>query len=162
MCLLTLSRKHNIISMNRISEITRRNIFDFVQIEGFSFNGRLEESDFLSRVFNLNEIRSNDSRFDNAWGDIWQHRVNNPNDWDDNWIYQDSRFNLLGCDDVILLQYLCETVPPLVRLDSSHVAKLVQIFYDNLRNDGFEIIEKARVSNKPIFAGRLKITVLEH
>ena len=40
-------------------------------------------------------MKSLDSRFDNAAGDIWQHRINNPNDWPDNWIYYDERFNLL-------------------------------------------------------------------
>lgn len=149
------------MARNKISDITRRNIFDFVRIEGFSYSGRLDESDFLSRMFNLNTLPSYDSRFNNAAGDIWQHRVNNPNDWSDDWIYTDNRFNLLNCDDSVFLQFLCEMVHPIVRLDSSHVAKLVQIFNDNLANDGFEIIEKTRVSNKPIFSGRQKITGIE-
>ena len=146
------------MALNRISEITRRNIFDFIQIENFTYFGRLDESDFLSRVFDLNSMPSNDSRFDNAAGDIWQHRINNPDDWPDNWIYNDARFNLLKCDDSVFLQFLCEIVHPIVRLDSSEISKLVQIFNDNLKNDGFEIVEKTRVSNMPIFSGRKKIT----
>ncbi len=147
--------------MNRISEITRRNIFDYIQIEGFSYNGRLDEVDFLSRMFNLNSLRSNDSRFNNVADDIWQHRINNPNDWPDSWIFQDDRFELLFCDDSIFLQFLCEMIHPIVRLDSSHVTKLVQIFNENLKNDGFEIVEKTRISNKPIFSGRQKISGID-
>ena len=143
---------------NKITLITRRNIFDFIQVEGFWWSGRLEEADFLSRIFDLENMESDDSRFPNAAGDIWQHRVNNPNDWEDNWIFSDQRFNLLGCDDSLFLNFLCEMIHPLVRLDSSQVNQLLQIFNDNLKEDNFEIIEKTRISGKPIFVGRLKIT----
>lgn len=143
---------------NKITAITRRNIFDFIQVEGFWWSGRLEEPAFLSRIFDLDNMASFDSRFSNAAGDIWQHRVNNPNDWNDDWIFTDSRFNLLGCDDSVFLNFLCEMVHPIVRPDSSEVAKLIQIFNDNLSEDNFEIIEKARISGRPIFVGRSKIT----
>lgn len=143
---------------NKISEITRRNIFDYIQVEGFSWCGRLEETDFLSRIFDLEKLGSLDSRFANASGDIWQHRVNNPDDWPDNWIFQDKRFNLYGCDDSIFLNFLCELIHPLVRSESSEVNKLLQIFNDSLKDDNFEIIEKTKISNRPIFVGRMKIT----
>lgn len=143
---------------NKITQITRRNIFDFIQVEGLWWSGRLEETEFLSRIFDLENLKSFDSRFPNAAGDIWQHRINNPNDWEDKWVFSDSRFNLLGCDDSLFLNFLCEMIHPLVRVDSSHVNKLLQIFNDNLKNDNFEIIEKTRISGKPIFVGRLKIT----
>lgn len=71
--------------MNNISQITRQNIFDFIQVENFWWSGRLEESNFLSRMFDLENMDSNDDRFPNAAADIWQHRVNN-NDWEDDWI----------------------------------------------------------------------------
>lgn len=146
------------VMANKISEITRRNIFDFVQVEGIWWAGRLEETDFLSRVFDLESMPSYDSRFNNAAGDIWQHRVNNPDDWQDDWIYQDDRFDLMNCDDSIFLNFLCEMLHPLVRPDPSDVSRLLHLFNECLRNDNFEIIEKTRVSNRPIFVGRLKIT----
>src|SRR5690606_12896915 len=106
----------------------------------------------------LENMPSYDGRFENAVGDIWQHRINNPNDWKDNWIYNDDRFNLLNCDDSVFLDFLCEMIQPLVRVESSEVNKMLQIFNDNLQEDNFEIVEKTRMSNKPIFVGRLKIT----
>ncbi len=142
---------------NRISTITRRNIFDFIQIENFWWAGRLGEPEFLSRIFDLEKLPSIDSRFENAAGDIWQHRINNF-DWEDNWIFTDSRFDLLYCDDSIFLNFLCEMIHPIVRGDVVEVNKLQQIFNDNLKNDGYEIVEKSRISDKPIFVGRLKIT----
>lgn len=143
---------------NRISEITRRNIFDHIQVEGFSWYGRLEEVDFLSRLFDLEKMESNDSRYLNASRDIWQHRVNNPRDWPDNWVFQDRRFNLLGCDDSIFMSFLCEMINPIVRSNLSDVNKLLQIFNDSLKNDNYEIIENYRISGKPIFIGRIITT----
>jgi hypothetical protein len=143
---------------NKISLITRRNIFDFIQVEGFWWSGRLEEIEFLSRIFDLDKMESSDIRFTNISGDIWQHRVNNPNDWEDNWIFGDSRFNLLGCEDSLFLNFLCEMIHPLVRVNPLEVNRLLHIFNENLKEDNFEIIEKSKISGNPIFIGRLKIT----
>ena len=49
-------------------------------------------------------------------------------------------------------------IHPIVRVETSHVNKLLQIFNDNLKEDNFEIIEKTRISGKPIFVGRIRIT----
>jgi len=49
--------------LNKISQITRQNIFDFIQVEGFWYAGRLEESNFLSRMFDLENMVSKDDRF---------------------------------------------------------------------------------------------------
>lgn len=143
---------------NKITPQTRRTIFDFVQAEGMWWAGRLSELDFLYRIFDIDNMESYDNRFNNAAGDIWQHRINNPSDWEDNWIFSDKRFDLLHCDDSILLNFLCEMTHPLVRPDSSEVNRLVQIYNEVLTEDGFEIIEKSRIAGKPLFVGRIKIT----
>lgn len=142
---------------NKITAVTRRNIFDFLQVEGFWWAGRLEEIDFLSRIFDLESMESNDNRFPNAAGDIWQHRVNNPEDWEDNWIFNDKRFNLLHCDDSVFLNFICEMIHPLVRTDASDVTKMLQLFNSNLADDNFELVEKTKLSGHPIFVGRTKI-----
>ena len=61
-------------------------------------------------------------------------------------------------DFSIFLNFLCEMVHPLVRPDPSEVSKMVQLFNDNLKVDNFEIVEKTRISDRPIFVGRIKIT----
>ncbi|MFP3409426.1 hypothetical protein SB757_32940, partial [Pseudomonas sp. SIMBA_065] len=81
---------------------TRRNIFDILKIEDIWWAGKLDETEFLSRIYDLESMPSTDSRYENAIGDIWQHRINNY-DWEDDWIFSDARFNLLNCDDVTLL-----------------------------------------------------------
>lgn len=43
----------------------------------YPYYGRLEEIEFLERLYNLYEMESNDSRYSNAHGDIVQHTINN-------------------------------------------------------------------------------------
>ena len=142
--------------MNKISNITRRDIFDTMTVEGIAWNGRLEETEFLSRLYDLSKMLSTDSRFKDANGDIWQHRVNNY-DWDDNWVFSDDRFNLMHCDDATFLQFLCEMLHPIVRSDTTQVSRLHQMFNEYLSKDNFELVEKTRISERPIFVGRYKI-----
>ena len=142
--------------MDKISNITRRDIFDTMTVEGISWNGRLEETEFLSRLYDLSKMPSTDSRYKDANGDIWQHRVNNY-DWDDNWVFSDDRFNLMHCDDATYLQFICEMLHPIVRSDTTQVSKLHQLFNEYLSKDNFELVEKTRISDRPIFVGRHKI-----
>ena len=111
------------------------------------------EPDFLKRVFDLEHLPSMDGRFKSAYGDIWQHRVNN-NDWDDDWVYQDSRFNLLNGDDEIFLRFLCEILHPVVRTDPNEVEKLKQMFNQHLIQEGYELVERTRMAGRPVFAAR--------
>ena len=67
--------------MNKISQITRRNIFDILKIEDIWWAGKLDETEFLSRIYDLESMPSTDPRYENAVGDIWQHRINNY-DWE--------------------------------------------------------------------------------
>jgi hypothetical protein len=136
-----------------ITQITRRDIIDAVAVEKILWTGRLEEAEFLSRLFDLDSMPSTDSRFKDAAGDIWQHRVNN-HDWDDDWIFHDPRFNLFQADDEVFLRFLCETIHPVVRPDVTESQRLSQLYNQFLRNDGFELVEKTRISGRPVFVGR--------
>jgi hypothetical protein len=123
-------------------------------VEGVNWSGRLEESEFLARIFDLGTLPSTDPRFHDAAGDIWQHRANNPDDWDDDWVFYDGRFKLMNCDDELMLRFLCETIHPVVRPDVTAAAKLCQLYNSFLKNDGFELVEKTRISGKPVYVGR--------
>lgn len=54
----------------QITETTRRDIIDSIFLEKINLYGRLEEIDFLSRIWDLDSMPSLDSRFKNATGDI--------------------------------------------------------------------------------------------
>lgn len=136
----------------KISPLTRRDIFDAIEAEKVNWSGRLEEPEFLARLYDLSSLPSTDNRLKDAAGDIWQHRINNF-DWDDDWIFRDSRFNLLNGDDEMLLRFLCETIHPEVRPAVTEAERLCQLYNEFLKNDGFQLVEKTRMSGKPVFVG---------
>ncbi len=121
--------------------------------EKIKWSGRLEETEFLARLFELQNLPSTDGRFKNAAGDIWQHRVNN-SDWDEDWVFYDQRFNLLGGEDEVFLRFLCETIHPVVRSDITEAERLCQLYNQMLRNDGFQLVERTRLSGRPVYVGR--------
>ena len=96
--------------MQRITEVTRRDIFklfrygievvDFFDVRTITYNyyGSLSELDFLKRIYNLSDLPSFDSRYENAASDIWCHTVLN-DDYPECWVFEDERFNLLNGSD---------------------------------------------------------------
>lgn len=137
----------------RITPLTRRNLLDWLALSGHSWAGRLDDEDFLGRIYNLAEIGSTDYRFSDAAGDIWQHRTNNL-DWDDDWVLTDPRFDLRDGSDENLLRFLAETVHPVVRRDPTEADTLVRAYNDTLRTDGFEIIETSRMGDRIVYGWR--------
>ena len=137
-----------------ISEITRRNVFDYLRLEAVNWAGRLEETEFLSRLYDLKELPSYDRRFPTMEADIWQHRVNNPTDWDDDWVYDDERLNLLHCSDEAFLNFLCEILHPVVRPDTEEVSALVAVFNETLAIDGWQIVQEGKMAGRPIYAAQ--------
>lgn len=135
-----------------ISEVTRRAILDSLSA-GSSWSGRLSDEAFLSRIYNLSEMRSTDARFRDAAGDIWQHRVNNF-DWPDDWVFSDPRFNLLHAPDEEFLRFLCETAHPVVRPKTEEARALVAEYNKELAADGWSLVEGKAISGKPVFVPR--------
>jgi len=139
--------------MTKISQITRSDIMDELVLQEMSWSGSFDEVDFLSRLYDLEKMPSKDSRYKTASGDIWQHRINNF-DWSDDWVLTDSRFKL--DEDEIFLKFLCETIHPVVRRNKEDVMKILQIINKHLANDNFEIVEKEKMSGRPVFIGKKK------
>ncbi len=142
--------------MKRITNVTRQHIADEMNINKLWYHGKQNEPDFLARIFDLKSLPSRDSRYNNAYDDIYQHMVNN-SDWDNDWIYSDPRINLLHCDDEIYLKFLATTLHPLIRTSQEDLNKLIEIYNKHLQADGFEIAQTDEISGKPIFTGRQKI-----
>lgn len=136
-----------------LSSATRRNIIDGLKLDEVAWSGRLGEVEFLGRLFDLEALPSTDNRFKTASGDIWQHRINN-NDWDDDWIYADRRFNLVSCPAETFLRFLCEVVHPVVRPDRNEALKLVTQFNDQLRPEGWHLVEEEKIAGRPRFVPR--------
>ncbi len=135
----------------RVTEVTRRNILDGLRMQEVEWWGRLDEREFLSRIWDLETLPSYDDRHQDASGDIWQHRIINPSDWPDDWVYSDSRFNLVRCLDEIFTSFLCELIHPLVRTDAHEIERLLEFFNGNLQADDVLIVETSRISGRPVY-----------
>ena len=111
--------------MNKITGVTRRDIFDLFR-KGitednwlitenifYPYYGRFDIVEFLKRLYNLADWESRDSRVDNAEEEIIMHIHNG--DYPDDWIFEDERFQLFDGEDNILLNFICEVFHPEVR-----------------------------------------------
>jgi hypothetical protein len=137
--------------MNAISEITRRNIFDALRLRKVPWEGRLGESAFLSRIFDLTGLPSHDRRASDMLGDVVLHRENF-RDGDDDWPYDDGRLDLLRGPDDVFLHFLTEMIHPVVRDDDALVDELLALFNRHLHADGFQLAVMDVISGKRIFA----------
>lgn len=135
----------------QISELTRRDLREV--LASFEWWGRLEEIEFLRRLFPLDELASTDLRFRNAEQDIWQHRVNN-NDWSADWVFTDDRFGFTTKgDDEDLLRFLTEMLHPTVRKGTESEA-IIEKINPLLRADGYEIVPSGTISGRPRYGWR--------
>ncbi|WP_372784581.1 abortive infection family protein [Phenylobacterium sp.] len=136
-----------------ISAVTRRNIFDAIALQGINWSGRMAEDEFLLRVFDLEQLPSNDHRFKTMRGDVWQHRVNNPNDWEDDWVFSDRRLSLLSAPNEVFLKFLSEIAHPLVQPDQAEAEAFVALANRHLARDGFQLAVVDTISGRNIYAG---------
>lgn len=146
-------RKDWRVTDSSVPRQVRVNILDGMRLESVAWYGQLNDVEFLSRLYDLQQLPSHDSRFKDAARDIWQHRMNN-DDWDLDWVYSDDRFNLVGGPADSFLRFLCEVVHPIVRPDRDEVIKLVSHFNDQLRQVGWELYEEELIAGRPRFAYR--------
>ncbi|MGA5065284.1 protein kinase domain-containing protein [Streptomyces exfoliatus] len=137
----------------RITEVTRMRLFDTLRLQNVDWSGRMEEPDFLKRIFDLDAFASYDPRFTTAEGDIYQHRVNNY-DWEDDWVFTDDRFGLNRGPDAVLLRFLAEMLHPVVRTDAEEPHKLLEIFNTLLTRDGYALVPVDSISGYTIYGGR--------
>lgn len=131
----------------------RQNIIDGMRLENVYWPGKLNEVEFLSRLYDLGSLPSKDSRYKLASEDIWQHCINNE-DWETYWVFTDDRFNLIDGPPDKFLRFLCEVVHPIVRPDRNESLAVVSHFNDQLRGAGWEIFEEERIGGRSRYAYR--------
>lgn len=136
--------------MNSVTEITRRKILDFLSLRSIEWAGRLNDVEFLSRIFDLSALPSTDNRYLSAHQDIFQHTVA-WSDWEKDWVFRDSRFQLLHGPDDNFLKFLAETVHPVVRAGKDHAREIAAEYNKHLQVDGWALVESGEISGHPIY-----------
>ncbi len=131
-----------------IHEVTRRDIVDMLLMRESPYYGRLEDVDFLNRVWPLNEMPSWDTRFRTAMQDIRTHL--GFGDWDDSYLLT-VRLGLLSESDDVFLRFVETAVHPMVLTDEDDAIDVVSAINRHLSSDGFQLVETERVSGRPVF-----------
>lgn len=136
-----------------LSRVSRKNVIDTLKIRRIYWGGGLDQVDFLNRLYDLSVLPSQDSRFSSAADDIWQHTINN-NDWEQDWVFTDTRFNLMNGPDEDFLSFVCEMVHPVVRPEPAEAEQLASLFNDCLKIDGWELYPKDYLGGRIIYGAR--------
>ncbi len=102
-----------------ISEITRRNMIDYLIMQERPFYGRMDPISFLKRIWVLSSMPSTDFRHTDAEGDINQHMV-----WNCDWSH-----------DYLLNNYKAFRVFPALH----YMRKRVQLSSSNFRTAGMAV-----------------------
>lgn len=132
-----------------ITEVTRRNIIDYLLLREYPFHGRLDLINFLKRIWDLSSMRSTDHRFKDAEGDIWQHMINNY-DWEYDYLLF-TYLDLLKCNDDAFLKFLETCVHPVVLYDEKQVSETLSEFNKYLAPDGYRLEVSSQISGRPVY-----------
>lgn len=138
---------------NNIQLSTRRNILDGFSIARIAWHGNVNQVDFLGRLYDLSSLPSFDNRYKTAAEDIHKHTIMN-DDWSEEWIFTDSRFNVLHVPDEVFLDFLCMTINPRIRENKDELTVLLEIYNNNLKRDGVIIEKSSEIAGHPVFSAK--------
>jgi hypothetical protein len=134
----------------KITEFTRTDIVDALLLDKeHPFNGKLDLISFLKRVWPLESLPSQDSRFKDAAGDIWQHMVNN-SDWDESELLY-RRLGINEVPDEQFVRFLEACMNPVVARDPERIEALATLFNKHLQHDEFVAKPAGKVSGRTIY-----------
>jgi len=124
-----------------------------------TWNGDIDELEFIKRVTNIDEIEINDHRCSSFAIEFKKHRIDN-NDYDDNYFFVDDRLPYKKSATKEFLDIICVMFHPEVRNEEEPWEKFLKEVNTLISADGFEIYESDIISNRPVYSWR-KITYLD-
>ena len=133
-----------------ISRNTRLELFDWLSQERILWCGRLEQADFLSRLYDLKRLPSADYRFDDARGDIVQHTSNN-DDWEIDWVLTDPRFELLDGRDELFLNFIEQSANPSIRANVEHEDRMISAYNKFLVSTPFRFVKSRPFADRYVY-----------
>jgi hypothetical protein len=117
---------------------TKSEIFNVI-ISYPSFLGKYEEYDgiltFLSKIWDLKQMPSEDNRYKNAYDDTWQHIVNNQ-DWTFEYLFLE-RLSLIEGDEKYFVLFIEAIVHPTVRKSKDEILLLVSKINKIIHSTGY-------------------------
>ncbi|NKR28866.1 hypothetical protein GS966_27860 [Rhodococcus hoagii] len=133
-----------------IDRDTRLELKELLLTPQYYWMGSQTEIAFLAEVYDLEDLPSNDHRFETAHRDIDQHiRFG---DWDEDWVFNDPRFEFMSGSDETVLRFVAHTLHPRVRRDGIKQKQLLKELNELLAPCGYELYEKAgRTSSKFVY-----------
>jgi ABC-type multidrug transport system ATPase subunit len=121
--------------MINISKKIKSELFKALKNEQNAF-GKGEDLEFLSEIWDLRAMPSEDDRFKDAYGDIFQHTINN-DDWDIDYLFID-RLNLLEDND-IFSKFLETIVNPKYRENEDETIKFVLLINSYIEKENYSL-----------------------
>lgn len=156
--------------MNKITSITRKEIFDVLlntytedylfgnPQRRFNFLGTLMPTEFLGRLYDLEQIPSKDKKYINAKEELEALAYNVPASYQWDWLFKDDRFPIKNGTDEELLDFICTVLHPEVRdeKEQNFGTPLWQLVWQKLNmlvaNDGYTITFDGSISNHVVFS----------
>ena len=123
--------------MFNISNKIKSELFKALKKEPNAF-GKEDNIEFLNEIWDLRAMPSEDNRYKDAYGDIFQHIINN-NDWDIDYLYLD-RLNLYENDE-IFTKFLETIVNPKYRKSEDEIIKFVLLINSYIEKENFSVTE---------------------
>jgi ABC-type multidrug transport system ATPase subunit len=138
--------------MKNLTQALKKKLFqklfqrpDFLGIYG-DYDGVLT---FLAKIWPLQDMPSEDSRFSNAMDDARQHLVNN-SDWELDYTFTE-RFNLIDGPDEIFNAFLEVAVSPDVRKTKESIQEYVNLINYQLARSGYRMVHVDYFEELPVY-----------
>jgi len=146
--------------MNMLNKQTKTKVIEKI-IKDSSYLGKYSDYDgvltFLSKVWNLKEMPSEDPRFKNAHDDVFQHLVNNQ-DWSDKYLYFD-RLKIIDNDEKFFILFIETVVNPTVRISKEEVTYYVSTINNIIQPYGFRLILTDYFEELPVYKVREDVNI---
>lgn len=148
-------KKHLTNQLTLLNKKIKRDVYNTI-INTPSFLGRYGEYDgiltYLSKIWDLKDMPSEDSRFKNAYDDTVQHIVNN-DDWTYEYLFTE-RLNLIDGDESKFILFLETTVNPTVRQNKEEIILFVSKINSIIQSSGYKLILADYFEELPVYKFR--------
>ncbi|HVY31271.1 MAG TPA: hypothetical protein VHB79_32165 [Polyangiaceae bacterium] len=132
--------------LRRITEITRANLCEAFSGLG-SLSGKLDLVDFLKKLWPIDAMQSQESRYRTLGEELFQHTVRN-DDWSTNDVLD--RLEVPTISDEAFGELLALLVHPTVRQGEEQQTWL-DLINKHVQVDGFRLRETQRISGHPVY-----------